>query len=208
MTPERSESEQPGSVTRWLPGLRRGEQQAIQAVWERYFGSLVRVAEGRLRGAPRRAGDGEDIAVDAFLSFCADARREGHFPDLSSRANLIRLLVCVTMRKAADFRAREGRRHAAVRGDSALGEAGFDVLAGDEPPPEFQAQVGSLLARLSEELRDVALLRLEGLTNDEIAARRGWARSTVERKVARIRGLWRADWDALHGADDGKEGES
>jgi hypothetical protein len=91
---------------------------------------MVRVAEARLRGAPCRAGSAEDIAVAAFLGFCADVQRPGQFPDLSNRDNLLRLLFRFTVCEAADFRAREIRRHKAVRGDSALGEAGFGPYAG------------------------------------------------------------------------------
>jgi hypothetical protein len=43
-----------GSVTRWLPGLQRGERAAVSALWERYFAHLVRIAEARLRGSAIR----------------------------------------------------------------------------------------------------------------------------------------------------------
>jgi DNA-directed RNA polymerase specialized sigma24 family protein len=39
-------------------------------------------------------------------------------------------------------------------------------------------------------LQDVATWKLEGYTNDEIAARLGCVTSTVERKLARIRTMW------------------
>ena len=192
-----------GSVTRLIPALQRGEQQAVQALWEHYFEPMVRVAEARLRGAPCRAGGAEDIAVDAFLRFCADVKRHGRFPDLSSRDNLRRLLFLFTVWEAGDFRARETRRHRAVRGDSALGEAGFELHAGREPPPEGQAQLASLLARLPEEgeLRSIALLRLEGLSNDDIAAACKLSRATIERRFGMIRGHLKADWEALQGND-------
>jgi DNA-directed RNA polymerase specialized sigma24 family protein len=190
-----------GSVTRWIPGLQRGEQEAVQALWERYFEPMVRVAESRLRGAPCRAGGAEDVAVAAFLAFCVNVQRQGRFPDLSSRGNLLRLLFHFTVCEAADFRARESRRHRAVRGDSALGEAGFGPHPGHEPAPEGHAQLASLLAKLPEEsqLRSIALLRLEGLSNQEIAAACKVSRATVERRLAMIRGHLKADWEALQG---------
>jgi DNA-directed RNA polymerase specialized sigma24 family protein len=189
-------------VTRWLPGLQRGNQHAIAALWQRCFAPLARVAQARLRGACR-AGDGEDIAVEAFLSFCAAAREQGRFPQLSSRDNLMRLLVRFTVYKAFDFRAREVRRHQAVRGESALGEAGFDCHPGDAPPPEFQAQVADLLARLpDDELRQIARLRMEGHTNAEIASVLNRCVSGIELKVARIRGYWKADWAERKGESE------
>jgi DNA-directed RNA polymerase specialized sigma24 family protein len=185
-----------------IPALQRGEQQAVHVLWERYFEPMVRVAEARLRGAPCRAAGAEDVAVEAFLRFCADVRRQGRFPNLSSRDNLLRLLLHFTFCEAGDFRKRETRRHRAVRGDSALGELGFEPHAGREPAPEGQARLASLLAKLPEEklrLRSLALLRLEGLSNDEIAAACKISRATVERRFAMIRGHLQADWEALQG---------
>src|SRR5262249_10562709 len=156
-----------------------GEEQAVQLLWERYFEPMVRVAEARLRGAPCRAGGAEDVAVAAFFRFCRDVQKEGQFPDLSSRDNLLRLWRRFTVCERTAFRKRETRRHQKVRGDSALGEAGFEPHAGREPPPEGQVQLANLLARLPEEklqLRSLAVLRLEGLNNDEIAAARKLSR--------------------------------
>jgi DNA-directed RNA polymerase specialized sigma24 family protein len=207
MSSNQLDSGREGSVTRTIPALKRGEQQAVQVLWERYFKPMVGVAEARLRGAPCRAG-AEDIAVEAFLRFCKDVQRQGRFPDLSSRDNLLRLLFRFTVCEAADFRARETRRHRVLRGESALGEAGFGPYPGREPAPEGQAQVASLLAKLPEEeelqLRSIALLRLEGLSNDEIAAAYKLSRATVERRFDMIRGYLKADWEALQGknADD------
>ena len=201
MSSNQLDSGREGSVTRMIPALQRGEQQAVRVLWEHYFEPMVRVAEARLHGAPCRGGGAEDIAVDAFLRFCAAVKREGRFPDLSSRDNLRRLLFLFTVWEAGDFRARETRRHRAVRGDSALGKAGFELHAGREPPPEGQAQLASLLAKLPEEreLRSIALLRLEGLSNDEIAARCKVSPATVELRFRLIRSHLKADWEALQG---------
>ena len=191
-----------GSVTRMIPDLQRGEQQAVQVLWEHYFEPMVRLAEARLRGAPCRGGSAEDVAVAAFLGFCADVQKPGRFPDLSNRDNLLRLLFHFTVCEAADFRSRETRRHNVLRGESALGEAGFAPHPGREPAPEGQAQLASLLAKLPEEglqLRSIALLRLEGLSNDEIAAACEISRATVERRFGMIRGYLKADWEALQG---------
>jgi DNA-directed RNA polymerase specialized sigma24 family protein len=162
---------------------------------------MVRVAEGRLRGAPCWADAAEDVAVEAFLSFCRNAQREGHFPDLRGRDNLVRLLMRFIVYKAYDVYAREVRRRQVLRGESALGSAGFEPHAGREPPPEFEAQVASLLAKLPEELRAIALMRMEGLRNDEIAGVCGESIATVERRVRMIRGYLKPDWDALRGIE-------
>ena len=204
MSSNQLDSGREGSVTRMIPALQRGEQQAVQVLWMHYFEPMVRLAEARLRGAPCRAGAAEDVAVEAFLRFCRDVQRQGRFADLSSRDNLLRLLLRFTFCEAGDFRKRETRRHQTVRGDSALGKAGFELHAGREPPPEGQAQLASLLAKLPDDktkLRSIALLRLEGLSNDEIAAACKLSRATVERRFVMIRGHLKADWEALQGND-------
>src|SRR5262245_59995047 len=151
MSSNQPDSGREGSVTRTIPALQRGEQQAVQVLWEHYFEPMVRIAEARLRGAPCRGGGAEDVAVEAFLRSCADVQKQGRFPDLSSRDNLLRLLFCFTIREASDFRTRESRRHNVLRGESALGQAGFEPYPGREPAPEGQAQLASLLAKLPED---------------------------------------------------------
>ena len=86
--------------------------------------------------------------------------------------------------------------------DPSLPEAGFELHAGREPPPEGQAQLASLLAKLPDDktkLRSIALLRLEGLSNDEIAARYEVSPATVELRFRLIRSHLKADWEALQG---------
>jgi DNA-directed RNA polymerase specialized sigma24 family protein len=148
--------------------------------------------------------DEEDVALSAFDSFCRGAR-QGHFPQLRDRNNLWPLLVVITARKAIDLVQQEGRLKrggGAVRGESALQtpddssrEAGLDQVIGREPTPEFAAQVAEecqrLLTKLGDpELRSVALWKMEGHTNAEIAAKLGCVEGTVERKLRVIRTLW------------------
>jgi DNA-directed RNA polymerase specialized sigma24 family protein len=194
-----------GSVTQWIGLLKAGDADAAQRLWQRYFERLVRLARKKLQGGRRRVADEEDAALGAFDSFCRGAR-EGQFPLLSDRHNLWPLLVLITSRKAIDLVQQEGRKKrggGAVRGESALEEpassasvkAGLDQLTGHEPTPEFAAQVAEecqrLLAKLpTAELRSVALWKLEGYTNREIAAKLGCVLTTVERKLRTIRTHW------------------
>ena len=72
---------------------------------------------------------------------------------------------------------------------------GLDWLAGGEPTPEFAAMLEEQYRRLLEvlpepSLRDVARLRLEGCTGEEIAARLGCNRRTITRKLELIRRTW------------------
>jgi RNA polymerase sigma factor (sigma-70 family) len=189
----------PGSISRWIPGLRRGDRQAIGRLWERYFDDMVRVARGRLRGAPSLQDAEHDVAIEAFLSFCARIAQEGRFPDLDDRNGLIRLLTHFTICKAFDFRQRMHNRREQAAGED------FDGFPGPEAPPEFEAEVANLLDKLpDEDLREIARLRMEGLNRQEIAARCGCSVATVDRRLSVIRGRWKADWERLRGAPEEK----
>ena len=195
----------PQSVTHWIGRLKAGDQAAAQQLWQRYFRRLVGLARKRLRGTPRRAADEEDVALSAFDSFCRSAER-GRFPQLSDRGDLWPLLVLITARKALDLVAHERRKKrggGAVLGESALlgpaiapeAERGLEQILGREPTPEFAAQVADecrrLLGRLGDaELRAIALWRMEGDSEDEIAAKLYCAPRTVRRRLRLIRSIW------------------
>jgi DNA-directed RNA polymerase specialized sigma24 family protein len=179
--------ESDGSVTRWLGPLQAGDPAAAQQLWERYFRRLVQLARKRLHGAPRRAADEEDVALDAFDSLRRGAE-EGRFPWLLDRDNLWRLLVVITARKAAHLVRDQNRR---PRADAVA----LDQVVGREPTPEFAAEVAEEFARLlralgDTELEAVARWRMEGYSVEEIATRLGYAPRSVKRKLRLIRRLW------------------
>ena len=190
--------ENPGSsVTQWISALKQGDQSAAQGLWEAYFRRLVGLAHARLRDAPRRIADEEDVALSAFHSFCRGARA-GRFPRLDDRNDLWQILVLITVRKAIDLRNYEGRPsrgRGRVQSLTELPQEGLEAIGGDEPTPELAAQLAEEYQRLMEQLGDstlqsVATWKLEGYTDDEIAARLGCVTRTVERKLARIRRMW------------------
>jgi ECF sigma factor len=70
-------------------------------------------------------------------------------------------------------------------------------IVGREPSPEFAAQLDEqyrlLLDRLADDgLRQIAVWKMEGDSNDEIARRLGCGLRTVERKLGVIRAIWLA----------------
>jgi DNA-directed RNA polymerase specialized sigma24 family protein len=193
-----------GSVTRWIGQLKAGNRQAAQKLWERYFQRLVGLARKKLRGAKRQAADEEDVALSAFDTFCRGVE-SGRFPRLDDRDNLWNLLVLLTARKAWHLVRDEGR---AKRGGKAASladtpfeddeESGLSQLLSREPTPEFAAQVAEeyqlLLGRLqNRELEAVAVWKMEGFTNEEIAAKLDCTVRTIERRVRIIRGLWQTE---------------
>ena len=194
------------SVTIWIQKLKEGERAAIQKLWEAYFPRLVRQAQGWLRRTSVQVVDAEDIALSAFKSFCLRAE-QGRFPKLFDRDDLWQLLVVIAFRKMcnqvkheASQQPRNGRVYSIstlTPADADDSETNFSCLIGREPDPA-QALAEScrrLLEMLpTEELRDVAVWKLEGYTNKEIAAKlnggKGRAESTAELKLARIRKIW------------------
>jgi DNA-directed RNA polymerase specialized sigma24 family protein len=188
-------------VSALIERLEAGDHEAAQPLWERYYPRLVELARKHLRGTLRRAADEEDVALSAFDSFCRGLEG-GRFPQLKDRDGLWALLVLITVRKAADlanYNQRERRGGGQVRGDSALEPNGGEQTAGGfaqveacDPTPDVAAQLveefEGLLERLgSDELRSIAVWKLEGYTNDEIAGRLGCAEVSVRRRLRLIR---------------------
>lgn len=175
-----------------------------QEMWTRYFQRLASLARGKLRERTRRVADEEDVALSAFDSFFRGVQH-GRFPQLHDGEDLWQVLHLLTERKAIDLVRRQGaakRGGGAVRGDSAFfnlacgdeGE-GLERIAGAEPAPDdvvlFAEHCQELLARLKDaELREVALYKLEGYTNEEIAQKLGRVTRSVERKLRTIRKMW------------------
>jgi DNA-directed RNA polymerase specialized sigma24 family protein len=180
------------SVTDWLHQLASdNDSVAQQRLWNRYFARLAAIARTRLTGAQRRDADEEDVVLSVFESFFR-AARAGRFPDLQDRTGLWPLLVKITARKAIN----QVKRQQAKKRSSAAHEAVPEIahLVGNEPTPEFAAEVAEqverLLGMLEGDLRAVAVMKLEGFTNAEIAHRFGVVERSIERKLARIRIEW------------------
>jgi DNA-directed RNA polymerase specialized sigma24 family protein len=200
-----------GSITGWLGDLKEGDQAAAQPLWEHYFAKLVTVARTKLRRMRKTTADEdeEDAALSAFNSFCAGAAR-GKFPQLADRDDIWRLLVVITARKAMAQANRAGRQkrgggrvveeavlfgHGLDGTDSSV--AGLERIAAQGPSPEFAAMMAEECRRLldsleDDSLRQVALSRMEGYTNDEIALQLGCARRTVARRLDLIKQTWLA----------------
>jgi len=190
-----------GSVTGWLDALRAGEAEVAQKLWEVYFGRLIGLARTKLAGKPRTLDDPEDIALSAFNSFYG-AAQQGRFPKLNDRHDLWQILVMLTERKAVDAIRREqavkrrGTANIAPTSDGdSLAGLGIENVAGTEPTPSFAVAVAEqcrcFLNQLPDvELRKIAVAKLEGYSNAEIAARLTRSLATVERKLALIRRIW------------------
>jgi DNA-directed RNA polymerase specialized sigma24 family protein len=192
------------SVTHWLNDLKSGDRgEAARLLWQRYFDRLARLAQARLRAVARGPADGEDVALSVFDSFFQGVT-EGRFPGLADRDDLWKLLTTIAQRKAANQRRREGQlkrgggRVVGARDYAAGDPGGEDPLAkalATEPSPELAAALIDEIRRRFADLPDdslrlVALRRMEGYSNAEIARELDCSPRSVERKLELIRRAW------------------
>lgn len=190
-----------GSVTLCLRDLAAGDQEAARVLWQRYGERVLQLARLKLRGTPRQRADEEDVAQSVFSNLCTGALL-GQFAGVADRDELWRLLVVITVRKVLNHRKYELRqkRSGAVSAatitvpDHAVAAA-IAGLADDGPSPEFAAIMNEsctalLDCLLDPTLQQIAIWKMEGYGNEDIAERLGCVPRTVARKLRLIRGLW------------------
>lgn len=182
------------SITQFFAAMRGGDSGAAAKLWDRFFPRLHALARKALAGKPQRAADAEDAVLSAFATFFQRAR-DGAFGDGLDRDDLWALLGVIAVRKA---RRQARRESAAKRGGGHVVDEGN--LAGNDRPgleaipssstEDCDLHCEELLAQLDEEPRTIAVLRLLGYKNREIAEELGCTERKVERKLNLIRLTW------------------
>jgi len=183
------------SITRLIRAMQDGRTSAVAPLLEVYFDRLVQLARKRLAGLPGMADYDEDVALRAFHSLCQRVRDPARPVLLGSRDDLWRLLATRTISRAIDLI----RRH---KPGEVPGGHDVEHVLSREPLPEEAAEMADECRRLLDlldepELRQIALWKVEGYTNEEIAARLDCVPRTIERKVSRIRLLWKNELKGL-----------
>jgi hypothetical protein len=84
--------------------------------------------------------------------------------------------------------------HELANGD----EGGLEQVVGDDPMPDFLFQVAQECRRLldklgDDELRQIAVWKLESYTNLAVAKKLGYSLAKVERPLRLIRKLWEGE---------------
>jgi len=198
--------DQDPDVSLWMQQLSQGQADAAQRIWQYCYERVVRHADRKLGRSPRRDADEEDIAVSALQSLFAGVR-EGRFPDFSNRGDLWRILLTLASRKVSSRIRRQmaqKRGGGEVRGESVFARAtdshlgGLDDLSSKSDLPEFaelfSLECQELLDQLDDEnLRRIAMMRLQGYSKQEIAQELGCAVRSVDRKLSLIRTIWDED---------------
>ncbi|WP_372898425.1 ECF-type sigma factor [Stieleria sp.] len=184
------------SVSEWIADMKRGDSMAVASLWERYFERICQLADKKLAGASRSFVDEHDLAIGAMRAIWEGAQK-GRFRRLQNREDLWQLLVVITKRKAANvhrdqhaLKQRRGRRsdfHPSIL---------LDFVELIESPPtetlidQIPLSCRELLSRLNERDREIALMRLAGHSNREIAVEQNCSVATVERHLRNIREVW------------------
>lgn len=195
-------SEGKDEVTIWLQAFQQGSPAAATKIWQHFFDRLVRYADRNLGGVPRRESDEEDLALSALHDLHRGALA-GQFPDLGSRDDLWKILVTITSRKAGKRIRRmlaAKRGGGQIRGESIFGDPNENRGSMDEVveavaiqgvAEDLSLECQELLDRLKDEdLQKIAIMKLQGFANEEIAAELKCTVRAIERKLARIRVLW------------------
>ena len=194
-----SPTNRPGSVTRLLGQMQAGSdverEAASTAIVRRYFAQLAEVVGRHLSPRLRRRLDPEDLAQTTFHSFCLRLAN-GQF-QLDDREDFWQLLVSIALnktRKEATAQMTQKRDARRDRGLTAADGALIDVLDRRTPTPDDAAIMAEAMARLLDalpaDIRPIAGWKLEGFTNEEIAAKLDYTLRTVERKIKLIREKW------------------
>jgi RNA polymerase sigma factor (sigma-70 family) len=189
------------SVTTWIGQLRQGDGAAAQKLWERYLEQLIALASQRLRNAPKRVSDEEDLVVNVFEEFRLNASR-GKYPQLADRQDVWQILVQLVDHRAIDQIRRQAAYRKHVITESALDpekivqqHAPLVGVPSREPSPDeaaaFADELRALLGTLNdEESKQIVLSRLAGLSDSEIAQSLRCSLRTVERRMQQIRSCW------------------
>jgi RNA polymerase sigma-70 factor (ECF subfamily) len=190
-------------MTRWADDLRspdpRVRDEAARRIWERYAARLLVLVRRKLDERVRRRTDADDVLQSMYKSFCLG--RKSDEGTLLSRDDLWRLLVHITMCKVANAANRERAARRDVRreqqapadreGDGPSPRWMLEQMDRSEPTPEEALALGeeieAWLKPLPEDLRRVALWKLEGYTNREIGVMIERTERTVELKMRIIR---------------------
>src|SRR5262245_29481597 len=190
------------TVTLWLDQLKGGDPAAAERLWQRYFGQIAGLARKKLGSTARKVADEEDVALSVFDSLCRGVKA-GNFPQLTDHESLWPLLVVLTVRKACDqinHERRLKRGGGLAHAETDIGVAvdredevpfRLDMLLSHEPSPEFAVMMDEacdeLLKQLDSNQCDVAIGKLQGHSNQELAEKLGCGLRTIERRLELIR---------------------
>lgn len=192
------------SISQYIERLKQGDSDAADQVWNRYVRRLIQFAKNRFTTRRKSVTDEEDVVQQAFCDFFQMVK-EDRFSRLEDRNDLWQVLAMLVDRRAKDILRHQYSQKTGeglVRTESVFQTSPHDSdspgIASLEdllPTPETAAVFWELFEnRLSllndPNLREVALLKMQGHTNREIADLQQTSQRTIERALYSIRKRW------------------
>ncbi|MDO5552706.1 MAG: ECF-type sigma factor [Planctomycetia bacterium] len=191
------------AATSWIDRLARGDDQAVELVFSRYFQKLVRAASRKLSGINTAIRNEEDIVMSAMKSFCLGVREKHYL--FESEDDLWGFLFLLVDRKAT---AERRRNLSQKRGLGVCTKSGnqpegpdegqrlFDSVAAEDPTPEAVATMTEEVETFlnicgdNEISSQIIKMKLEGYTVPEIASALGLVPHTIFYHLKRIKRRW------------------
>jgi RNA polymerase sigma factor (sigma-70 family) len=172
--------------------IRRGDEQAAIELVQRYEPLIRREVRLRIEDERlNRAFDSMDVCQSVLASFFVRAAT-GEY-DLEEPQHLVRLLVTMARNKLASKARMEHRQRRDNRRVASADPDALDELADQQPSPSEILSHRELLERmrssLTDEEREIANLRGQGLAWEQVAERLGG--SVQARRMQLTRGIER-----------------
>ncbi len=185
-----------GSVTNWISAVRaQDDPTAVERLWLRCQPTLLKLGR-RWAGAStgRAVYDEQDLAQHAFFALY-QGLVVGKFADVRKRDDLWRLLAVIASRKGQDQSRRLGARKRSEQKVDRISPDLLDQLPSDALTPDAIAAATDECRHLLDRLQDptleqVAMLKLTGRTNEEIAEETRYSLRSVNRMLGLIRQIW------------------
>lgn len=182
-----------GSVTQWISAVRLGNEEAASKLWDRFGGRLKALARKTIKSSHLAVADEDDLANDALGAFL-ESIQKGDFSQLDDREGLWKLLARITINRARTLIRNEKRGKRDFRrtiGENDLNEGVETKCQSRELAPDaellFAELMNQFLNILDGDLPSIALARMEGKSNREIADLQGVSLPTIERRLRLIR---------------------
>ena len=190
------------TFTDFIQRIRAGDDAAAEELVRRYQSLIQREVRLRIEDERlNRAFDSLDVCQSVLASFFVRAAT-GEY-DLEQPEQLVRLLVTMARNKLASKARQEHRQRRDSRRVAATDPSALDKVADREPSPSDILSHRELLERmralLTDEEREIANLRGQGLAWDQVAERLGG--SGQARRMQLSRGIERVGREL--GLDDG-----
>lgn len=164
----------------------------MERLYREYFPRLRALSQRTLGHLPGAGTEAEDVVQSALKSLCRFMRSKPQSGQ-QNRDDLWRILCHLVACKSRRRVTRQtrglpgGRLHMTTDIEPSDGKHLLSTRLASVAPAEFDVCVSEALESLDSTLRQIALLTLEGYTQDEIAKQLGCSRRTIIRKLELIR---------------------